>query len=450
MKRNRLSTSASSVIVVALLGTSPALGNDGEWKAVPLPDVSGPLQRPGPARPSLQKVPAGTALADYDYEVAEYLVTGEAGGEPYTTRIVVSMPSDRERFSGVVVSEPMHASGNSWMLFYTRLYVMPSGHGHVEIDAQKGPVEAQVVRFNPERYADIAIASDGQANEILAQVGALIKSNDSSSPFAGLEVRKLVMMGTSQSASTLRSYLEVHATHRLANGDPIYDGYMPTSTAGDTPMPRVDVPLIHIPTQTEVERAAANGNPYRRDDGDEPDNQFRLYEMAGMPHNDSRENPTYAEAFCDLPMTIFPVGALMSVGLHHLVSWVDRGVVPPRASRIEVDGDTSGDGSLLALDEHGNARGGVRNTYVDVPIAKYGVPNRSEPVPGTRNDFYCSIAGYEVRLPDETLRSLYRDARDYRDKVDARLRELIDAGWFLPNYADQVTANAMAVTLGGE
>jgi len=256
------------------------------------------------------------------------------------------------------------------------------------------------------------------------------------------------MMGTSQSAATLRNYLAVHATLRLANGDPIYDGYLPTSTAGDTPMPRIDVPLIQIPTQTEVERAAAAGNPYRRDDGDEPGNQFRLYEMAGMPHNDSRENPTYAAGFCDLPMSMFPVGALMSVGLHHLVSWVDRGVVPPRASRIEVDRDTSGDGSLLALDEHGNAKGGVRNTYVDVPIAKHGVPNRADPVPGTRNDFYCGIAGYELRLPDETLRRLYRDARDYRDKVDARLRQLIDEGWFLPIYADQVTANAIAVTFG--
>lgn len=140
----------------------------------------------------------------------------------------------------------------------------------------------------------------------------------------------------------------------------------------------------------------------------------------------------------------------MSVGLSHLVNWVDREVLPPRAARIEVDGDTSGDNSLLALDEHGNARGGVRNTYVDVPIAKYGVPNRSDPVPGTRNDFFCGIAGYEVGLGVDALRNLYRDSRDYRDKVDARLRELIDEGWFLPIYADQVTANAMAVALGGE
>lgn len=64
-----------ALVMIALLGASPAFASNGEWQAVPLPQVSGPLQGPGPARPSLQKVPAGTALADHGYEVNEYLVT---------------------------------------------------------------------------------------------------------------------------------------------------------------------------------------------------------------------------------------------------------------------------------------------------------------------------------------------------------------------------------------
>jgi hypothetical protein len=40
--------------------------------------------------------------------------------------------------------------------------------------------------------------------------------------------------------------------------------------------------------------------------------------MAGMPHNDSRENPTYDPNPCKMPVTRFPVGSMMAMGLHHV------------------------------------------------------------------------------------------------------------------------------------
>ena len=60
----------------------------------------------------------------------------------------------------------------------------------------------------------------------------------------------------------------------------------------------------------------------------------------------------------------------MSVALHHLSQWVDKGTVPPRADRILVDRNAANDGSLMALDEHGNPKGGIRNPYVDVPVGE--------------------------------------------------------------------------------
>ena len=164
-------------------------------------------------------------------------------------------------------------------------------------------------------------------------------------------------------------------------------------------------------------------------DGDAPGDQFRLYEIAGMPHNDSRESPTYSPDPCKMPVTRFPVGAMMAMALHHTIEWADKGTVPPRAERIVVEN------GALALDENGNARGGVRNTYVDVPVAKYGVPNNADPKPGTRDDFYCGIAGYETPLAADRLHALHTDAATYRRKVQQRLDELTKAGWFLPEYA---------------
>jgi hypothetical protein len=326
------------------------------------------------------------------------------------------------------------------MFFFTRLYMMRHGHISVEIAPQKAGTEATIVPSNPQRYAAISLPDPEQANEILAQVGALLKGNGPTSPLNGWPVRHLIMMGTSQSAGTLRGYLPAHAAWRMPDGKPIYDGYLPTSTAG-MPIPKVDVPLIQIATQTEVNGGAAKGSVYRRPDGDAPGDQFRLFEIAGMPHNDSRENPTYNPDPCKMPVTRFPVGAMMAMALSHVVEWVDKGTVPPRAERIVVEN------GAIAFDENGNARGGVRNTYVDVPVAKYGVPNNADPKPGTRDDFYCGIAGYETPLAADRLRALHTDAAAYRRKVQQRLTELTKAGWFLAEYANQVTGDAEKVRI---
>ena len=91
--------------------------------------------------PGLQRVPAGTGLADHKYVVTEYFVSGTASGKPYTTRILVRQPDNPSRFSGIVVAEPMHASGNSWMFYFTRIYMMRHGHISVEIAPQKAGTE---------------------------------------------------------------------------------------------------------------------------------------------------------------------------------------------------------------------------------------------------------------------------------------------------------------------
>ena len=71
-------------------------------------------------------------------------------------------------------------------------------------------------------------------------------------PFAAYDVKRITLMGTSASSATVRTYLGAHAEQRLPDGKPIYDGFLLTSTLGNTPLPIVDVPMIQMPTQTEV------------------------------------------------------------------------------------------------------------------------------------------------------------------------------------------------------
>ena len=446
-----------TAVVAFVLAMGPLLAGSAAPQApaprqAPLPKVTGPITGPGALFPAFSQnsmtgeqaaAPKGTDLSDFGYETKEYFVSGTAAGKPYTTRILVRAPKDVKKFSGVVVSESIHASGIAWMFFDTRVYMMSSGHAHVEIDAQKAPLENSVVKYNPERYASLSIPDAAQINEILAQVGVLIKSK--TGPFATLPVRKSILMGTSNTSAVLRAYLPTHMTMRMPDGGPIFDGFYATSTGGANQIQKVDVPLVHLATLTEVNADAANGDRYRRPDGDEPGNQYRLYEVAGMPHNESRDNPTYMPNPCEKPISQVPVGALMSMGLHHLVDWVNKGTVPPHGEKVVVDGDTANDGSVFALDANGNVKGGVRNVYVDVPIARYGVPNVAQPKPGSRVDFYCNIAGWQEPFPADKLRSLYKDPKTYQRKVDERVKQLVRQGWYLPEYVKEVQTDAARV-----
>ena len=409
--------------------------------------ASAEVTAPGAMFPSLMSLPAGDDLAHFGYEAREYLASGTANGRPYRTRIVVRRPADSSRFSGVVVAESMHPSGNAWMFHFTHAYTMSSGHIGLEIVTSD---PAQLVEFNRPRYTDLAI-EPGQAGDIIAQVGALVRSRRPDNPLAGLVVRRMLLSGTSASAGVLINYLPAHMAYRLPDMAPIYDGFLPTSNGAN--IRQIDVPMIQVPTTTEAMR----GNVPTRQNGDAPGDRFRVYEFAGMAHIDTRNVQAFRPNPCKYPISLFPLSAYMSVALHHLIEWVDKGVVPPRADRILLDRNTGNDGSLMALDEFGNSRGGVRNPYVDVPVARYAVPNEGAvpPTPGTvpwvalRGEAginqLCGLTGYQVPLTGAQLRTLYGNTQDYLARVRQRVDELTRQGWSLPLYREQILGDAAKV-----
>ena len=408
------------------------------------PEVTGP----GKFFETLMELKPGDDLAHFGYVTKEYFVSGTANGEPYKTRIVIRRPADNGRFSGLVLAESMHPSGNPWMFHFTHTYSMTEGHIGLEIltSATQGFTE-----FNGERYKGLSTAN-GQAGEIIAQVGALLKSRRADNPLAGLPIRKMVLAGSSASAAVVVNYLPTHMVQRLADMSPIYDGFMPTSNGANLRM--IDVPMIQVPTMREV----FQGNGPTRQDGDAPGNQFRIYEFAGMAHIDSRDAVAYYPDPCKLPISRFPLAAYMSVALNHLWHWVDKGAVPPHADRYYVDFNTDGDGSLLALDESGNVKGGIRNPYVDVPTAKFGVPNSgAEPPIKNPHPFIaargeaaqnqlCGLANYQINFNEAQLKKLYKDRKTYQARVQQRYDELVKDGWALPVYRSVVLDDAAKVT----
>ena len=161
---------------------------------------------------------------------------------------------------------------------------------------------------------------------------------------------------------------------------------------------------------------------------------------------------------CTKELSTIPLQAFFSVGLYHLFRWVDQGVVPPHAQRVLLDRDTTNDGSLMALDEHGNPLGGVRNVYVDVPVAKYAALNTAA-TPLIQNpaawivrnggeqgaQIMCRLSAYQVHFSNDELRKLYGSPGEYVKKVEGRLDELEKQGWSLPVYHDLIMSDAKAV-----
>jgi hypothetical protein len=437
---------SKALVVSALLAVSSAV--HAQFVVPPVPAFQGPITEGGDMYPGLRAEAPGTTAADFGYATDEYFVSGTANGQPYKTRILVRHPLPAERFSGIVVSESMHSNGFAVTFEPARKYFFMRGHVHVEIAAQQSNITT-LKNFNPVRYAEMSIPLGSQTSAIIAQVGVLVKSNLSNGPLAPLSVRRLFLEGTSQASQVLRTYqAQRHFQERMADGSAIMDGYFATSTLGNAPatapMMVVDVPTVHMPTMTEANTAlVVNGViNYRRPDSDDPANRYRLYEVAGMAHANSRDTPTYVPNPCAMPVSDFPWGAMAAMGLHHLIRWVDHGTVPPHAAPLEFDNNAANDGSPLALDANGNVKGGVRNTYVDVPVAMYGVPNAPNSMP-------CNIAGWRVPFSEETLRDdlRYKNKGSYISAINRRLMELVREGWMLPEYADDVRADAQAVDI---
>ena len=188
----------------------------------------------------------------------------------------------------------------------------------------------------------------------------------------------------------------------------------------------------------------------------QPDNdQFRLWEVAGTAHADVY---TFVAGFVDsgsLPIaelaalwapTSSPLGFeldepintgpqhyVLQAALAHFDRWVRDGTPPPIAPRLEVEpGDPA---TAFVVDEHGNARGGIRTPHVDVPIATLsGLGNDGAPM--------SRICGTTVPFSEEKLAALYASKADYCAQFDAATDAAVAAGFLLEADAPEIKAIA--------
>jgi Alpha/beta hydrolase domain len=327
---------------------------------------------------------------------------------------------------------------------------------------------------------------DGITFDIAAQLGALIKLNGPMSPLHQYDIHHVIEAGFSQDGTFAFSQAETfNALERLPNGSPIYDGYVPGGTngpanldfgltaqgalpAGDKRLqmqPR-DVPVIQIDTETEIFLGTFNpiGLSFQRSDSDALDDRYRLIEVPGASHVSNDNNMpviplqlNFAElngltpsmlppdgcthqAFVPGPTmgaagvldpNNFPFSFVADAAFANLEAWIDLDLPPPHAAIIDVD--TTKTPPSIVRDQFGNAEGGLRTPFVDVPITSF-VPFDTA-AHQTLLSGFCILDGYNLPFDAAALKSLYPTHQNYVVRFAADAGRLVVERLWLPEDA---------------
>lgn len=476
---------SSGALVAGLLvaAAPPAVAES--RATVPLPTVeaipgstifTGALQKLAP-RGFLEREYAVTVTDPQVYtyvgDTTQTTVTPAAEGN-YRSRFIVRMPSDPAKFNGRVLVEMMNTTASvdldiAWQQAHD--YLMRDGWAYVGITVQQTGLRAlSGFKRQPDRYKSLglnlmtpAAASDPSnglrdpsvAWDLTSQVGALIAREGTTSPLAGYDVDSVFLTGQSQMAGYAVTYVNaIHPRHQVFDGFLVayrgtratnlqyaapVDGAVP-STSGSVAQRRISAggaPAINLQTETDPPGFPSGEDAaVWRADADEPTDRFRLWEVAGSSHNDrhgaeqalgvlTRDYGLSFAPACDwqgaMGVNDFTMKFAWHSALEGLAAWHEVGTAPASVKRIaRVDGD-------VARDSRGNARGGLRLSRIDVPVATYG--------PFSTGGLFCNLTGWQKPFSRAAIQRMYPTTADYVGEVRTAAQADVDAGILLADDA---------------
>lgn len=485
-------------------GRSPARSFE---RVTPIPNATAAIPTTRGSRPFTV---GGTDLGARGYTLDEHFVSGKANvydwgpdgsastpqvrtaDAPYMTRIVVRRPRKPSRFSGnvwVELNNPSRAydAEIEWPAVQEKF--MRDGDIHVALTVKPISIAA-LKRFDAGRYARLSMANplpparqacgklpdepgydentsklfeNGLAWDVISQVGALLRQGGRGNPLHRYRVRRLFATGESQTGWYLNSYVANFASAaRLAGGQPVYDGFVSVSGAGNPyPInqcatatgvgdPRSELPARHQPfmrvdAQTDV--FVLEGSKWRRSDSDARNTRYRIYEIAGAAHGwgdlanfdvsqaDIRAagaQPLLYEG-CGGPQSRWnslPRQYIEPAMFANMERWVRRGERPPHGELLRL----TDDGTAFQKDAFGNALGGVRSPYVDVPIATY--------LESTAGPVFCKYLGEQIDFGSAQLQRLYVTRHNYLARIRGATKRMLRTRFVEPADARQIVREA--------
>lgn len=447
---------------------------------------------PVPGKPTLaqgafDKAPPGYVIEEFfvsgvGQRIGPRLAAGTTA--PYTTRMVVVRPANARRFNGTVVIEWLNVSAGTdgapdWTYLHREL--VRQGYAWIGVSAQKVGIEGGPVampgmlplkKANAARYAPLAHPGDAFSYDIFRQVGRTVRGRPGAGALGGLAPRIVLATGESQSAGYLTTYI-----NEVAAADGVFDGFLVHSRFGGAapldgdyttsaqaiaagkPLPPVlfrdqlAVPVLNVITETDLLMPLVGYLPARQPDTA----KLRTWEIAGTAHadtytltagavdNGTASIETLARALAPtdqvlgmklgVPMNAAPQHHyVMQAALDALNRWVKSGKAPPSAARLKVTGARA-----FQPDANGNAEGGVRSPWVDVPTAKLSGLGQSAPG-------LLALFGSTQPFSAARLKELYPGGRKaYLTRFRAALRTAIASGFILQRDRQEIEALAAAM-----
>lgn len=416
-------------------------------------------------------------LAAYGYAEAEYFLEGTAtryqfapgaektrdghwqvqpaGQAPFRTRMLVYRPTDPAKFNGTVVVTWNNVTAGYDLFSAESLEIFEGGFGLACLTTQKvgieglPPVPQGLAAWDADRYGTLSIPSDDYSYDVFTQ-GALAvgpnRQRSGADPMGGLDVKRVVGQGGSQSAGRIGTY--VNAIQPLSKA---FDGFILTIYFGSGSELEVGDAVVNInaPTTARPGDRLRGANLLRDDLGvpvfvvnseleaiaccgvRQPDTQtFRYWESAGTCHVSAqgqrdRQVKHERDGVRTMPLTEginrIPMIPLYDAAFHHMQRWLTDGTPPPSQPKVEFAGDPP----EVVRDEHGIAKGGIRLPQADVPVAQ------NSAIPLTP-DIYAYLGGSSHAFPAEKIRGLYGDKATFLAKFEEAANRAVAAGVLMP------------------
>ena len=409
----------------------------------------------------------------------------------YKTRMVVYRPIDPKRFDGTVIVEWLNVSGGldaaaAWLTDHVQM--IRSGVVYVGVSVQAvgivgaaGSLAATqgqaggggIKGADPARYGSLQDPGDSYSYSMFEQAGAAVR-RDAPTVLGGLEPKRVLALGESQSASRLVTYID--ALQPQSRG--VYNGYFVYSRGGSgsalsqAPQPIISPPTptiirtdLNVPVmmfETEADVLLLGYLPARQP----PTLFIREWEVAGTAHYDTYglvESMTDAgNGVADVatfdtminPVSSIDGGAIscpvpFNAGAHTyelraavaaLNNWVITGTPPLQSPRLDVASPTS-----YATGENGETLGGVQTPQVAAPIAVVNGTGDTSSAGGG----FCRIFGSTAPFSSAKLTQLYPTHSAFVVKWDQAVASDVSKGYLLPADATILDRVASQSTIGG-
>ncbi|KAJ5639995.1 uncharacterized protein N7484_007857 [Penicillium longicatenatum] len=337
-----------------------------------------------------------------------------AAGQSYCTRLLLRLPTDVTRFSGLVVEEPSHLWGGTSIWRHINRWLMRNGHAWLEVDSQApsaiekiknaDPIHYENMDFIPgllaeefaEKYSETLYVNysafkakwwpaTSQSPEILAAASYALRPGE-----MGIKAQKVILTGLSQTGGVTRRFITQSSHVRLPNGSLPFDGFIPCQTGGLALPDVASAKIIELLGESEFQSVRypcgvsgqLKDTIHRRADSD----SFRIYEIAGMAHRESRyPSSRDVRRMEGVDLNGAQWSTFSNSFVYHAVfeamdKWITHGIAPPSSALIE----TVELSDEILRDEHGNALGGVRTLHTDVPLGRLVAAT-----PKGRPSWYC-------------------------------------------------------------